>query len=263
MSSQTISYSMHVSISPTREEMGIAAGKCGERLLMQALEQKDVVRVIMGSAPSQNEVLGYLRTSRKIDWSRVEVFHMDEYIGITPDNPVSFSSYLDRTIIGHVPVKAFHRIVIPRDNPEESCRRYAEMLREKPIDVVFLGVGENGHIAFNDPIMADLKDPETVKIVELDDVCRMQQVHDGAFATLDDVPKTAVTVTVPALLSADHLVCTVPSGRKNMACRRLLLGSIDVECPATAMRLHSDCNLFLDSDSGAGIPEMTGVRTRL
>ena len=107
MSSQTISYSMHVSISPTREEMGIAAGKCGERLLMQALEQKDVVRVIMGSAPSQNEVLGYLRTSRKIDWSRVEVFHMDEYIGITPDNPVSFSSYLDRTIIGHVPVKAF------------------------------------------------------------------------------------------------------------------------------------------------------------
>ncbi|MFA7168096.1 MAG: 6-phosphogluconolactonase [Sphaerochaetaceae bacterium] len=258
-----ITYSMKITISPSRKEMGIAAGKCGERLLVDLLSEKETVRIIMGSAPSQDDVLGYLRECHTIDWSRVEVFHMDEYIGISPDSPASFSNYLERTMFRRINVKEFHKIIADKKSPQTVCDEYAKLLLAKPVDLVFLGIGENGHIAFNDPQMADLKDPCAMKIVTLDDICRMQQVHDGCFGTLDDVPKTALSLTVPMLMSGKHLVCTVPTGKKNKACLRLVMGSISAECPATAMRLHPDCNVFMDQDSGRGIPELETVDTKL
>lgn len=185
---------MKMTIAPSRKEMGIAAGRCGEELLVSLLAAKQTVRVIMGSAPSQDDVLGYLRASKKIDWSRIEVFHMDEYIGISPDDKAAFSNYLDRTLFNTIKVKAFHKILAEKKDPQAVCDEYSKLLLEEPIDVVFLGVGENGHIAFNDPDMADLKDPLAMKIVSLDDVCRMQQVHDGCFKTFDDVPKRALSL---------------------------------------------------------------------
>ena len=141
------------------------------------------------------------------------------------------------------------------------CKEYGALLNEAPIDLVFLGIGENGHIAFNDPAMADLRDPLTMKVVQLDDACRMQQVHDGCFPTIDAVPKQAVTLTVPTLLKGSHLVCTVPTIRKNNACLRLVMGSISAACPATAMRIHPDANIFMDNESGKGIPEFETAET--
>ncbi len=259
----TLTYSMKMTIAPSRKEMGIAAGRCGEELLVSLLAAKETVRVIMGSAPSQDDVLGYLKASKKIDWSRIEVFHMDEYIGISADDKAAFSNYLDRTLFNTLKVKAFHKILAETKDPQAVCDEYSKLLLAEPIDVVFLGIGENGHIAFNDPDMADLKDPLAMKIVSLDDVCRMQQVHDGCFKTFDDVPKQALSLTVPTLMSGAHLVCTVPTAKKNNACLRMILGSISAECPATAMRLHPDCNFFMDNESGRGVAEFETVETVL
>lgn len=257
----TLTYSMKMTIAPSRKEMGIAAGRCGEELLVSLLAAKETVRVIMGSAPSQDDVLGYLKASKKIDWSRIEVFHMDEYIGISADDKAAFSNYLDRTLFNTLKVKAFHKILAETKDPQTVCDEYSKLLLAEPIDVVFLGIGENGHIAFNDPDMADLKDPLAMKIVSLDDVCRMQQVHDGCFKTFDDVPKQALSLTVPTLMSGAHLVCTVPTAKKNNACLRMIMGSISAECPATAMRLHPDCNFFMDNESGRGVAEFETVET--
>ncbi|MFA6845342.1 MAG: 6-phosphogluconolactonase [Sphaerochaetaceae bacterium] len=261
---KSIMYSFKVSISSSRKEMGIAAGKCAEELLCTLLSKKETVRVIMASAPSQDDILGFLQNSIKIDWSRIEVFHMDEYVGVSPDDRVSFSNYLQRTLFDKHKVKAFHRIITNTNKPiQDVCDEYSKELLKNPIDLVFLGIGENGHIAFNDPSMADLKDPKIMKEVSLDEVCRMQQVHDGCFPTFDAVPKTALTLTVPTLMSGAHLVCTVPTLKKNSAVKKLLLGPVSVSCPSTAMRLHPDCNLFLDNESGRGIPSMEGVETIL
>jgi glucosamine-6-phosphate deaminase len=260
---KNMTYSFRMTISPNRKEMGIAAGSCGERLLCELLKKKETVRVILASAPSQDEVVDYLANSKKIDWSRVEAFHMDEYIGISPDNPVSFSNYLCRRLIDKVHPKDFHRILTQTGNPASICEQYGQLIRKAPIDIVFLGIGENGHIAFNDPSMADLKDPEIMKEVKLDEVCRMQQVHDGCFPTLEAVPKTALTLTVPTLMSGAHLVCTVPTAKKNAACLRLIMGPISAACPSSAMRIHPDCNLFLDNESGKGISSFETAETRL
>lgn len=258
---ESLHYSFKMTISPCRKAMGVAAGICGERILCSLLEEKAHVRVIMGSAPSQDDILAYLRNSKKIDWTRIEVFHMDEYVGISPDDKAAFSNYLCRTLLDYVPIGAFHRIIADTREPEEICKEYGALLNEAPIDLVFLGIGENGHIAFNDPAMADLRDPLTMKVVQLDDACRMQQVHDGCFPTIDAVPKQAVTLTVPTLLKGSHLVCTVPTIRKNNACLRLVMGSISAACPATAMRIHPDANIFMDNESGKGIPEFETAET--
>jgi len=259
----TLKYSMRMTISPSRKEMGLEAGRCGEELLVSLLAQKETVRVIMGSAPSQDDVLGYLRESEKIDWARIEVFHMDEYIGISPDDNAAFSNYLDRTLFNTIKVKAFHKIVTNNKNPQAVCDDYSKLLLAAPIDIVFLGIGENGHIAFNDPEMADLKDPLAMKIVTLDNICRMQQVHDGCFKSFEEVPEQALTLSVPMLMTGAHLVCTVPTTKKNKACLRMIMGPISAECPATAMRLHPDCNLFMDNESGRGIPDFETVETIL
>ena len=227
------------------------------------LEEKETVRIIMGSAPSQDDVIAYLRDSRKIDWSRIEVFHMDEYIGISPDDPIAFSNYLQKRLFDFVPVKTFHKVITKDRDPKEICDDYSRQISAGPIDVVFLGIGENGHLAFNDPAMADFRDPKIMKVVQLDDICRMQQVHDGAFPSLEDVPKSALSLTIPFLMSGSHLVCTVPTSKKNDACVELIMGAVTAACPATAMRLHPDCNVFLDNESGEGISEFRGAVTSL
>lgn len=244
---------LRVEIYDTRAEMGAAAGTLAARRLRDALAEKSEVNVIFAAAPSQNEMLETLVAAPDIDWGRVNAFHMDEYIGLTREAPQCFGNFLKDHIFGKLPFKAVHYIDCEATDKEAECARYTALLRQFPVDIVLLGIGENGHVAFNDPPVADFQDPALVKIVELDPVCRQQQVNDGCFAALDLVPKFALTLTVPALMAGRHLVCTVPAATKARAVKQTVNGPIGEHCPATAMRRHESAVLFCDRDSGGDL----------
>lgn len=232
----------------SRQKLGrVAAGEIAAELRAR-LARQAAVRMVFASAPSQSDVIDALAAEPGIDWHRVTAFHMDEYIGLAPDAPERFGSWLSRYIFDRLPFAAVHPI-LPGDDPEATARDYAALLAAAPIDIVQLGIGVNGHIAFNDPPVADFNDPLDVKVVELDEVCRQQQVDDDCFATLADVPLRAITLTVPRLLRADRLFCMVPGERKRNAVRATLEGPLSTDCPASILRTHPDCTLYLDSES--------------
>ena len=239
---------MHVYRFPSRRLMGDAAAIAVAGELRKRLNRQDNVRMIFAAAPSQAEMLSALVAAPDIEWPRVTAFHMDEYIGLDKKHPASFATWLDRHLFTFVPFGRIHRIE-PEPKPEAAARAYAERLAESPIDIVCLGIGVNGHIAFNDPPVADFKDPLAVKLVALDETCRQQQVDDGCFPTRDAVPTHAVTLTVPRLLDADRLFCVVPGPAKRDAVRQTLNGPITTACPASVLRTHPDCSLYLDADS--------------
>ena len=231
-----------------REEMGHAAGLEIAECLRKLLEEQEEVNVIFAAAPSQNETLRTLREQPDIDWSRVNAFHMDEYIGLDPKAPQCFSNFLEDAIFSRVPFKKVFKLN-PANDPEAEIGRYTALLREYPTDIVCMGIGENGHIAFNDPGVADFNDPAAVKRAALDEVCRTQQVHDGCFAALDEVPKEALTLTVPTLMAGKHLFCMVPAATKRQAVTRMLTEEITPDCPCTILRRHADATLYCDFDS--------------
>lgn len=206
------------------------------------------VRMIFAAAPSQADMIEALIAEPGIDWGRVTAFHMDEYIGLAPDAPQRFALWLQERLFGRVPFAAVHPIV-PEPDSRAAAERYAAFLGAAPIDIVCLGIGVNGHIAFNDPPVADFADPLDVKIVELDDVCRQQQVDDRCFPNVAAVPERAVTLTVPRLLRAGRLFCVVPGALKRVAVKRALHGPITADCPASVLRRHADCTLYLDAES--------------
>ncbi len=250
---RTTADNLKVDIYETRADMGKAAGLAAADHLRRLLSEKDEVNVIFAAAPSQNEMIAALIAEDGIAWDRVNAFHMDEYIGLSADAPQGFGNFLDNCLFSRVPFKAVYRIDCTAKDAAAECERYTALLKQYPSDLVCLGIGENGHIAFNDPGFAKFDDPETVKVVALDEVCRMQQVHDGCFASIDDVPTHALTLTVPTLANAPHLVCTVPAPTKRAAVKATVLGPITEDVPATVMRLHSDCVMFCDADSGADL----------
>ena len=238
---------LQVKVCSTREQMGYAAGLAAAEAIAKAVEQQGTARVVFAAAPSQNETLVTLMAVPAVDWSKVTAFHMDEYIGLPADATQRFSHYLKERVFDRVPLAAVHLLGL--QPPESECEYYTNLLAEKPIDVVCLGIGENGHIAFNDPPVADFNDPYLVKIVTLDTPCRQQQVNDGCFPDIDAVPKTAVTLTIPALLRGATLICSVPGPTKRDAVFATLNDEISTRCPATILRKHDDCTLFLDADS--------------
>lgn len=242
---------LSVRIFDSRDCMGESAAEDGAALLRHLLKVKGQVRAVFAAAPSQNEFLDALCKADGIDWSRVTAFHMDEYVSLAPDAPQRFGNFLKKAIFDRVPFHAVHYLDGNAADIEAECRRYAALLHEAPIDVVFLGIGENGHIAFNDPAVADFEDTQTVKVVDLDRTCRMQQVHDGCFAHLDEVPKQALTLTVPTLAHAAHHLCIVPGETKAQAVARTLDGAVDAACPATILRTCADATLYLDRDSAS------------
>ena len=244
---------LRVEIYDTRAEMGAAAGSFAARRIRDALAQKEEVNVIFAAAPSQNEMLAALVAAPDIDWCRVNAFHMDEYIGLSKEAPQCFGNFLKEHIFGKLPFKSVNYIDCEATDMEAECARYSALLRQYPVDIVLLGIGENGHIAFNDPPVADFQDPKLVKVVQLDPICRQQQVNDGCFAALELVPQFALTLTVPALMRASHLVCTVPAATKAWAVERTVNGEIGEHCPATAMRRHESAVLFCDRDSGGDL----------
>lgn len=241
---------LHVRISDTRSDMGICAAFEAVRSIEQVLKQKTMCNIIFAAAPSQNEFLAAL-VQADVDWSRVNALHMDEYIGLPKDAPQGFANFLRNAIFDRVPFASVHCIDSTNQDVEAECARYTDILKKYPPDLVFMGIGENGHIAFNDPPVADFQDTAAVKPVVLDEICRNQQVNDGCFASLELVPKTALTLTVPTLFSASKLICVVPATTKADAVHNTLNGDISEKCPASILRRHPNAVLFLDSDSAA------------
>ena len=233
----------------TRDEMGKAAAECACEAVKKVLAEKEYANIIFAAAPSQNETLKYF-LEMDIDFSKINAFHMDEYVGLGMGDKQSFQEFLTDHIFGKANFNSVN-LIPAKMEIEEACASYAALLEKNPPDIVLMGIGENGHIAFNDPPVADFNDKKVIKAVELDDICRMQQVHDGCFPTFDDVPEYALTLTVPTLMSAKHLICTVPGTTKADAAYRMLNGEISTECPATILRNHEDANMFLDKDSAS------------
>lgn len=241
---------LKVNIYPTRQEMGLAAAADIEAAIVKTVSRKGSCNMIFAAAPSQNEVLAGLAASEKVDWSAVNAFHMDEYIGLPSDAPQGFANFLRNALFDKVKFRSVNCIDSSADAKDE-IKRYSELLENNPIDIVVMGIGENGHIAFNDPHVADFKDSARVKAVELDEICRTQQVHDGCFAKLDDVPKLALTLTIPMLISAKEAFCIVPASTKAAAVYNTINGEISEKCPATILRKHDNATLYLDSDSSS------------
>ena len=239
-----------VKVMPNRDEMGKIAAADIHDAILKLLQEKDHINMIFAAAPSQNDVLQHLTSYQDIDWSRIHAYHMDEYIGLPKElADRCFGTYLNDHIFGQVPFGSVNLIDATAVDYAAECARYAQLLRENPTDIVVMGIGENGHIAFNDPWVADFDDPELVKTVPLDEVCRMQQVNDGCFASLDLVPTHAMTLTCPALFAGSHLFCIVPAKTKAAAVKRTIEGEINHDCPATILRRHSSAKLYLDGDS--------------
>jgi glucosamine-6-phosphate deaminase len=222
--------------------------------MREALAGGGRVRMAFAAAPSQEEFLAALVTEPELDWARVTAFQLDEYVGLPAEAPERFGHFLRTRLFDQVRPGEVHLIGAAANAAAatEECRRYADLLAAAPLDIVCLGIGENGHLAFNDPPVADFLDPARVKLVELDDACRRQQVNDGCFPTLAQVPTHAITLTIPTLLSGAMLSAVVPGPAKRVAVRRTLSGPIETACPASILRTHPACTLYLDPNSYDG-----------
>lgn len=242
---------MDVRIYDTRDEMGRAAAEDIVVDIRRRLAGQERVRIILAAAPSQSEVLETLVSAADLDWSRVELFHMDEFIGLPPDAPQRFARWLDLRVFSRVAARSWP--ILPEPDPEAAARAYAAKLAGAPIDIVCLGIGVNGHIAFNDPPVADFDDPLDVKVVALDETCRRQQIDDQGFASLSAVPTHALTLTIPRLLRADRLFCVVPGAHKAAAVAAAVRGPQVTGCPASILRDHPGCTLYLDRAAASGL----------
>ena len=244
---------LEIKVYNTREEMGKAAGEDAAGKIRKLLSEKAEINMIFAAAPSQNEVLDALVNAEGIEWERINAFHMDEYIGLAKDAPQGFGNFLKDRIFGKLPFRSVNYINGQAENISAECARYSALLEKYPTDIVMMGIGENGHIAFNDPWVARFNDSEVIKMVGLDEVCRQQQVNDGCFSSVDRVPKFALTLTVPTLMSAEYIICTVPAKTKANAVKNTVLGEICEKCPASILRTHNNAVMYCDKYSGSKI----------
>lgn len=232
----------------TFDDFGRGAANDVEAAIKELLSKKAEINMVFAAAPSQNSLLKYLTQSSEIDFSRINAFHLDEYIGLPADAPQGFGNFLKRFLFNIVSFKNVYFINGQASDPKQECKRYAGLLAERQIDIVCCGIGENGHLAFNDPGVADFDDPELVKIVELDEKCRQQQVNDGCFTNISDVPKKAITLTIPAIINADMHACVVPTKNKLQAVRETISGPISELCPASILRKAKNAALYIDEN---------------
>ncbi len=242
---------LEVRVFSTPTELAVAAAREAAECLGQALARQGRARAILASATSQIAFLDALVATPRLDWSRVTLFHMDEYLGIDATHPASFRRFLRARVHDRLPVREFHYLGGDAPQPLQEIERYARLLQAAPIDLCCLGIGENGHVAFNDPPVADFNDPHAVKLVQLDEACRQQQVGEGCFPNLAAVPRYAYTLTVPALCCVGRMLCVVPEKRKARAVRDTLRGPIAPTCPASILRRQPHATLFLDAESAA------------
>ena len=244
---------MRICIYEDAKDMGVHAAKVGADQIRQALLVADSVSIIVATGASQFTMLEALIVEPDIDWNRVEVFHLDEYVGLSNQHPASFRKYLKERFADKVfPLKAFHYINADVEDLDTEVARISNLLRKRSIAVAFIGIGENGHLAFNDP-PANLSTDEPYLVVALDEACRMQQVGEGWFKTIADVPSHAVSMSIPQILKSECIVCSVPDDRKADAVHMALYGPVDSQHPAASLREHANCYLMLDRDAASKI----------
>ena len=236
---------LKVKIYGEKHQMGDAAADFVAEKLSEAIQQKGEANLILATGASQFEFLDALK-EKDIEWEKITVFHLDEYKGISDQHPASFRKYLKERILDLIKPGKVYLINGDAEKLEEEIEAYENLLKAHPVDVACIGIGENGHIAFNDPPVADFNDPKWVKVVELDHACRMQQLGEGWFPSLEDVPKEAVSLTIPAIMSCKTICCVVPDKRKSVAVHNTIYNEISTECPATILRKHPYTVLFLD-----------------
>lgn len=240
---------LSVNICDDRTELGRLSAKAVYDRIIEIFKTKEEMNLLFAAAPSQNEFLEVLTAYEDIPWQLINAFHMDEYIGLDYNAPQRFGNFLKIRIFGSVPFKSVNYIEGNSKEPEQECQRYSELLKKYPLDIACTGIGENGHLAFNDPHVADFHDKKLVKIIALDERSRRQQVNDGCFSHINLVPKNALTLTIPAIVAANYIVCMVPGPTKAEAVRNMLYGEICERCPASVLRLHKAANLYIDQDS--------------
>jgi len=239
----------------TIEKMGTAAAEYGAAAIRTAIAEKGSANIILATGASQFEMVKSLVGMADIDWPRVTAFHLDEYIGLPETHPASFRKYLKERVVAHVPaLKAFHFVNGDAGNPEDECRRLHDIIQAHPIDAAFVGIGENGHLAFNDP-PADFDTEEAFIVVNLDEDCRQQQLGEGWFASLNDVPRQAISMGIKQIMKSGRLIVTAPDTRKAKAVQRTVEGDVSPLCPASILQTHPDCTLFLDTESASLLTE--------
>jgi len=241
-----------VRVFDSRASMGEEAAKQAAGWIRELCETKEEVNVIFAAAPSQNEFLAAL-CKENVAWERVNAFHMDEYIGLPEDAPQGFANFLRRSIFDLVPFKNVYCLNGQNPDPEAECRRYEELLLKYPADIIFMGIGENAHLAFCDPGVAFFDDPKNVKIVELAATCRNQQVNDGCFKTLDEVPTHALTLTVPIMMRVPYVMLVAPTALKANAIKNVVLGPVDEMVPASIVRTHKGGATLYTDEAGASL----------
>jgi glucosamine-6-phosphate deaminase len=243
---------LKIEVYPTRKEAGFAAAKAVEQELKRLAQKKlETIGVIFATGASQLEMLRALVEIPGLPWERICGFHMDEYVGIAPDHRASFRQYLRNELTQHVRMRRFYDVDGNAADLEKSCQHYADALDAAHPQLCLLGIGENGHLAFNDPGVADFNDPYDMKVVALDDECKQQQVAEGWFDSIAEVPAQAMTLTIPALLRVPKLIVSVPGLRKAKMVNRALHEAISTACPATILREHSDATVYLDEESAS------------
>ncbi|WP_306550612.1 glucosamine-6-phosphate deaminase [Daejeonella sp.] len=241
---------LNVKIYSGRPELGAAAAEILTAKISELLKTNEYINIIFASAPSQNEFLAEL-LNKNIEWNRINAFHMDEYIGLHPDASQGFGNFLKDRLFSKVNCREVNYLNGNATDPQDECKRYSDLLIKYPTDIVCLGIGENTHLAFNDPHVADFNDPLIVKVVDLDQDCRSQQVNDGCFATIDDVPTHALTITMPALFKSTFAYAIVPGKFKANAIFHTLSSDISELYPSTILRRHNHAVLFIDEDSAS------------
>ncbi|MCL4851649.1 MAG: glucosamine-6-phosphate deaminase [Bryobacteraceae bacterium] len=242
--------SLRVYVHPDRVSMGGAAAAVAASGIKRLIDENGVANVLFSSAVSQLDCLDALASDNSIDWNRVVAFHVDEYAGMPITHPASFRRFLLDKFLFKVAPREFHGIAGESPDAAAECVRYAVLLNEHPPGLTILGIGENGHLAFNDPPV-DFKDPFDVKPVTLDEKCRRQQVNDGAFASIEEVPPVALTVTISRLMRVPRIVCVVPGVRKSEAVKRTLLEAVSPDCPSSILRTHPNAELHLDAEAAS------------
>lgn len=244
---------MDVRIYDRKDVLGSAAAAHVAGLIRQSILEREQARVIFATGASQYEFLAALvAEQRDLDWSRVTAFHLDEYLDLPESHPASFRRYLRERLFGVLPFRRVHLLDGTAPDPQVEAARYEALLRLGPVDLACIGIGENAHLAFNDP-PADFNTRKWVHIVQLDEACRRQQVGEGHFATMNDVPKRALSLSIPAILAARNISCVAPEARKAAAVQCALEGPVTPDCPASALQLHQRVTLFLDRESAAGL----------
>jgi glucosamine-6-phosphate deaminase len=241
-------FKVKIRIFDTKMQMAKSAAEEAKRILVTALNKKGKAVLVVATGTSQIEFLEYLTHLSYIDWSKVEMFHLDEYIGLSEDHPASFRKYLKEHLIDKVHPGEIHMINGDSENPEKECERLNNLIKEKDIDISFVGIGENCHLAFNDP-PADFEIDKPYIIVNLDKTCRNQQVKEGWFDLLDNVPTQAISMSIKQILRSENIICVVPDERKAIAVRNAIEGGISPNCPASILKTHNKVSMFLDKES--------------